>query len=180
MAIEAELDEDTRRVTLSHPELGSLAFSPDDEPQAFLDWIAPLHAQSPFQPARIVRARAQGMTDSGFPSVTICNLASHRAVEEAAGRPLSIHRWRGNIWIDGLAPWEEFDLVGREIRIGEATLAVRERTGRCKATHADPGTGARDIDMLGVLQGFGHTDFSVQAEVTGGGRITTGDPVRLT
>ena len=34
--------------------------------------------------------------------------------------------------------------------------------------------------MLGVLQGFGHTDFSVKAEVTRGGRITTGDLLRLT
>ncbi|ETX14947.1 molybdenum cofactor biosysynthesis protein [Roseivivax halodurans JCM 10272] len=180
MAIEAKLDEAGRRVTLTHPELGSLAFCPDDEAQAFLDWIAPLHEDSPFKPARIVTAGQQGMTDSAFPSLTICNLASHRAVEEAAGRPLSIHRWRGNIWVGGLAPWEEFEMIGREIRIGEAILAVRERTGRCKATHADPETGARDIDMLGLLQGFGHTDFSVQAEVTRGGRITAGDTVRLT
>ena len=135
MAIKAELDEATRRVTLTHPDLGRSTFLRTRSRRRFLDWIAPLHEESTFKPARIVRSEAQGMTDSSFPSLTLCNLASHRAVEEAAGRTLSIHRWRGNIWIDGLAAWEEFDLLGREIRIGEATLR-HPRTHR--ALQGDP------------------------------------------
>ena len=28
---------------------------------------------------------------------------------------LSIHRWRGNLWVDGWAPWAEFDWIGQDI-----------------------------------------------------------------
>ena len=117
------------------------------------------------------------MTDSDFPSVTLCNLSSHRAVEQRLGQPLSIHRWRGNVWIDGLAPWEEFDWIGRKVRVGETVLEVRERTDRCAATTANPETGRRDADTLGALESWGHQDFSVRAEVIEGGMVRPGDEV---
>ena len=97
---------------------------------------------------RLIRVPGVGLTDSTWPSVTLCNMASHRAVEQKPGRALSIHRWRGNIWFDGLAVWEEFDWIGREVRIGEAVLKVHERTERCLATTANPETGKRDADTL--------------------------------
>jgi hypothetical protein len=53
-----------------------------------------------------------------------------------------------NLWIDGLAPWEEFDLDRPEIMIGDVPPGVRERTERCKATTANPDTGKRDADTL--------------------------------
>ena len=40
---------------------------------------------------------------------------------------LAMERFRGNVWLDGLAPFAEFDLVGRDLRVGGATLRVRER-----------------------------------------------------
>jgi hypothetical protein len=98
-------------------------------------------------------------------------------VEQRIGRPLSIHRWRGNVWIDGLAPWEEFDWVGRELRAGDAVLRVRERAERCLATTANPETGRRDADTLGALESWGHRDFAVLAEVVRGGTLRRGDVV---
>jgi uncharacterized protein YcbX len=126
----------------------------------------------------VVRAQGPAFTDSDFPSVTLCNHASHRAVEQKAGVPLSIHRWRGNLWIDGLAPWEEFDWIDRDIRIGGALLRVRERTDRCLATQNNPETGRRDVPVLAVLDSWDHRDFSVRAEVIEGGPIAIGDEVR--
>ncbi|ETX30565.1 MOSC domain-containing protein [Roseivivax isoporae] len=179
MAISVRLDEAAETVTLSHPDRPDITLSPDRDGAAFLDWVRPLHGDSTWQPARIVRAQARGMTDSDFASLTLCNMSSHRAVEQRIGRPLSIHRWRGNVWLDGLAPWEEFDWIGREVQVGGAVFKVRERTGRCRATEANPDTGQRDTDMLATLGSWGHTDFSVMAEVVRGGRVTTGDTVRL-
>lgn len=167
------------RLVLSHPDRPDLDFDPAAEQAAFLDWVKPLMPEGRAAPVRLVKAQAQGMTDSSWPSVTLCNMSSHRAVSQKLGRDLSIHRWRGNIWLDGLAPWEEFDWIGREIRIGTATLKVRERTERCLATAANPETGRRDADTLGVLETWGHRDFSVKAEVTGGGTIRPGDEVEL-
>ena len=89
-----------------------------------------------------------------------------------------MERFRGNVWLDGLAPWQEFDLVGREVRVGGATLRVREIITRCKATTVDPDTGIEDADTLGALSaGWGHQDFGVYAEVVEGGRVAVGDRV---
>lgn len=177
MAITATLDEGFGRIALAHPDQEGLTFDPDTDSEAFIGWIKRLVPQDALQPSRLVRAQVQAFTDSDFPSVTLCNHASHRAVEQRVGRPLSHLRWRGNIWIDGLAPWEEFDWDGRELRIGQTVLRVRERTERCMSTHSNPETGRRDADVLGALRSWGHQDFSVRAEVLSGGPITLGDEV---
>jgi uncharacterized protein YcbX len=177
MAIRASLDETSGRITLSHHEADDLTFDPETDGADFIAWVKHLVPAEALQPARLVKARAQAFTDSDFPSVTLCNHASHRAVEQRVGKPLSHLRWRGNIWIDGLAPWEEFDWDDRDIRVGETILRVRERTDRCKSTHSNPETGQRDADILTALESWGHQDFSVRAEVIRGGEIKTGDEV---
>jgi uncharacterized protein YcbX len=172
------LDEDARRVSLRHDRLGSFAFSPDDPDEArqFFAWLAPLLPEDRAQPARIVVAGTRGMTDSDCPSVSIMNASSHRAVAEGHGRPLEPERWRGNIWLDGFAPWEEFDWIGKRVRIGDAVIEIRERIRRCLHTAANPVTGTRDVDTLGTLErGWGHTDFGVYGEVIAPGRVAVGD-----
>ena len=95
------------------------------------------------------------------------------------GHPLSIHRWRGNIWFDNVAAWEEFDWMGQHVQLGAAVFHIRERTDRCLATTANPETGLRDTDTLGALKQWGHVDFSVRAEVIRGGAVSVGDTVQV-
>lgn len=175
MAVTAVFDDASGTITLSHPDLPDLTARPESEGARIVDWLAPLVAEGRAAPARLVRAETRAMTDSDFPSVTLCNLSSHRAVEDRIGQKLSIHRWRGNLWLDGLAPWEEFDWIGRELRVGTARLRVVERTDRCRATTANPETGESDADTLGALDHWGHRDFSVRAEVLEPGEIALGD-----
>ena len=85
MAISSTLDEGTGRITLRHPDRPDLSFDPATEQAAFLDWVRPLMPADRAQSARLVRAQARGMTDAPFASVTLCNMASHRAVEERMG-----------------------------------------------------------------------------------------------
>ncbi len=177
MAVTARLNEASETVTLSHPDLPDLSILPDRDAEEFLAWVTPLMPADRAASARFVRVPGRGMTDSDFPSVTLCNLSSHRAVEQRVGQELSIHRWRGNIWIDGLGPWEEFEWIDQDIRIGAAVLRVRERTDRCLATTANPETGRRDADTLAALKSWGHQDFSVRAEVIEGGTVAIGDGV---
>ena len=177
MAISAEMDGDT--VTLRHPERPDLSFRPDEEGDVFLEWVKPLMPADRAASARIVRVPGRGMTDSDYPSISLCNLASHRAVEQKLGTDLSPLRWRGNIWLDGLPLWEEFDWPGREVQIGDAVFAIRERITRCLATTANPDTGLRDADTLGALSNWGHQDFGVYAEVVQGGTIRLEDKVQV-
>jgi uncharacterized protein YcbX len=178
MAIRARTDEAAGTVTLTHPDRDPITVNPDDPADAarLVAWVTPLSDPGRAQPAFVVRADGRGLTDSDFPSVSILNCASLAALGDRLGQPLAMERFRGNVWLDGLAPWEEFDLVGRDVRIGGATLRVRQRIERCNATTANPATGRVDADTLGGLRaGWGHQDFGVYAEVTGGGRIAVGD-----
>ena len=120
------------------------------------------------------------MTDTDFPSVSIFGLASNRDLSGRMGQDLSPNRWRGNLWIDGLPAWAEFDWVGRDVQIGGAIVHVQERIVRCRATSANPATGQIDADTLGAMQsGFGHQEFGVYARVVSGGMVATGDAVTL-
>lgn len=182
MAITSTLDEATGTVTLSHPDRGILTFRPDDETDLprFLAWVAPLNPANRAQPARIISAQ-RGMTDSDFPSVAILNRASLADLSARMGHDLSIHRWRGNLWLDGAEPWAEWDWIGRTIRIGSATLTIRERITRCSATTVEPDSGIPNADTLKALEShFGHQDFGLYATVTTGGTIATGDHWSLT
>ena len=181
MAISARLDEATGTVTLMHPHKSDLIFHPDDADDLgrFLAWVHDLNPSDRAQPVQIVKAGV-AMTDTDFPSVSIFGLASNLDLSSRMGQTLSPYRWRGNLWVDGLAPWAEFDWVGRDVQIGEAFLHVQERIVRCKATSANPSTGQIDADTLGALQGgFGHQEFGVYARVISGGVIALTDTVTV-
>jgi uncharacterized protein YcbX len=182
MAIACETDAAARRVSLHHPRAGRLDVAPDDPADAarLIDWITPLWPEGRPAPAFVATLPGQALTDWPDPFVSILNLASNRALGERLGQDLSIHRWRGNLWLDGLPPFGEFDLVGRTLRIGTAELSVRQAITRCKATSVNPATGVTDADTLGALrQGWGHEDFGVYAVVTAGGTIAVGQPAVL-
>lgn len=179
MAITAELDEATQEITLHHPDRPDLTFHPDDASEALVAWSAPLVPSGRAQPSHVMRLDKHGYPDSGYPSVSLANTASHKRVEQHLGRDLSIHRWRSNIWFDGAIPWAEFDWIGKDLAIGSAILRVKEPATRCMSTAANPETGQRDADTLGALEHFGHQEFSVLAEVIQDGTIALGDSVQV-
>ena len=179
MAVRARVAGDV--VHLSHPDRPDLPLHlVEGAAPALFDWLAPIYPANRRPPVALVRAPQEGMSDAPFASVSVLNLASLRALAQKAGRDLDPRRFRGNLWLDGLAPWEEFDLVGTRLRIGTAVLDVVEPITRCRATEANPETGRRDVPTLQVLEaGWGHTDFGVYARVTESGDIATGDPVQV-
>lgn len=180
MAIGAAWDEAAGVLALSHPDLGEISFDPDMEGERFLAWVAPISGEGKFRPRALVSAPGRGMTDSDFPSVSVKSLSSLRALSAHVGRELSIHRFRGNLWVEGWEPWAEEGLVGRRLRVGAAVLEVRERVGRCKATHANPDTGERDADMMAALLALrGETVFGLFAIVVEGGPVAVGDAVEV-
>ncbi|WP_435256551.1 MOSC domain-containing protein [Thioclava sp. FR2] len=180
MAIQARLDEAEETVTLTHPRAGEIKLSPDHDGQRLIDWLRPLWSTDRPAPARVGRVPGQPMSDTPSPFVALLNHSSNRALGQHLGQDLSIHRWRGNLWLDCMSPWEEFDLVGKSVRIGEAVLEVQERITRCKATTVNPKTGRADADTLGALeQHYGHQDFGVYALVTKSGNIAQGDEVTI-
>ncbi len=180
MAINATLDEQTGKLTLTHPDLPDMTFDPDQDAAQFLAWVRPLVPDDRALPDRILRLANRGFTDSEYPSVSLCNTASHTAVSAQAGADLSPLRWRGNVWFDGVTPWQEFDWIGNQITLGDATLIIREPIVRCLATAANPETGLRDVDTLGILNTtWDHQSFGIYAEVIKGGKVALGDDLTV-
>jgi uncharacterized protein len=116
-------------------------------------------------------------TDSRRGFVSLINLASVRELENVVGAPVDPLRFRGNIHIEGLAPWAEFDLVGQVLTAPSGLrLKVTKRIERCAATNVDPDTGIRDLEIPKILmKAYGHFDCGIYAEVLDGGTLQAGD-----
>ena len=79
-------------------------------------------------------------------------MASLNALEAALEtRSLDESRFRSNIVIDGLEPWEELELIGKKVSIGDLDFEVTGPVIRCLAVHANPVTGVRDEQILTTL-----------------------------
>ncbi len=123
-------------------------------------------------------AEHEALTDQPQPLVSLINLASVRDIERVTNCPLDPLRFRGNIYFECDTPWLENNWLDQTLQIGEAHLKVVAPTGRCVATHVNPDTAERDVNILKALQsGFGHTNCGIFAEVTQGGHIQTGDEI---
>ena len=94
-------------------------------------------------------------------------------------------RFRSNIVIEGCVPWAELDWGGRRLQFGDGgvTMKVLKPVKRCLATHANPETGDRDLDVLNTLTrviGQEVPQFAVSmTTVSGGGTVRVGDAVTL-
>lgn len=130
---------------------------------------------------RFVEAPGHSFSDVAKKVVSIIGLSSLHALEKATGSSLDPLRFRANVYVSGAAPWAEFDLLGREILLGQTRLRVIKRIVRCPATEVNPASGERDAEPPRWLrQHFGHADLGVYAEVLEGGRISVGDALEVT
>ena len=129
---------------------------------------------------RIVMAENHTFSDVPAKCVHIVNLATVRDVERTLERAVDPIRFRANIYIDGAAPWEEFDWLDKTLSIGGAAVQVFTRTERCAATNVDPTTGARDMRLPeAIRKQWGHSDFGLYARVVAGGTVAAGDRISV-
>jgi MOSC domain-containing protein len=126
---------------------------------------------------KVLHAPGFSFSDVAAKVVSIINLATVAAVENAVGVPVHPLRFRGNLYVSGWPAWGEFDLLGREITVGKsARLKIVKRIVRCAATNVDPDTGIRDLSIPQTLmRSFGHADCGVYGEVAEAGDIAVGD-----
>ena len=144
-------------------------------------WLTDLLGDDINGPLRVVEGPgAYRFMDSRSGYVSIVSLASVRDLEAKLGVPVDPLRFRANLYVEGWPAWAENDWTGRTLRLGEATAEVLKPIVRCAATHVDPATGARDIELVQALfDHYGHRDCGIYLNVTQGGRVTQGDGVRL-
>jgi uncharacterized protein YcbX len=131
-------------------------------------------------PPKILQGDNHSFSDVAAKVVSIINLASVAAVENAVGAPVDPLRFRGNLHVEGWPAWREFDLLGQTLAIGDVRLKIVKRIVRCAATNVEPRTGIRDLEIPKTLmQAFGHMDCGVYAEVIAGGTVASGDAIAM-
>src|SRR5262245_27662364 len=69
---------------------------------------------------KLLHAPGHSFSDVARKVVSIINLASVAALENAVGAPVNPLRYRGNVYVTGWPAWREFDLVGKEIAIADS------------------------------------------------------------
>jgi uncharacterized protein len=129
---------------------------------------------------KIVSAPGLAFTDKPEKLVSLINLASAKDIERVTRAPIDPQRFRGNLILEGLPAWAEFDWMDRELAIGPVRLKVVSRITRCAAVNVNPATGERDLNIpKALITGFGHADCGIYAEVLVGGRIAEGDTLTV-
>ena len=122
--------------------------------------------------------------DSNLGRVTLHSRESLASAGLALGDThLDEARFRHNIVIDGVAAWEEQAWVGHAVRVGDVVFESTKATVRCLATHANPQTGARDLQVMQTLvKAFAQQEpvFGIGMLSATGGDIRIGDEVSVT
>lgn len=118
------------------------------------------------------------------PSASPLRLVSRptlRLAERTYGAPLESIRVRANLVVDlpeGKA-FEEDGWVGKELRIGDAHLAITGPASDCFVADFRPEIGRGDPDMLRAFVQIRGGRLGVEARVLGGFRVRVGDAVIL-
>lgn len=121
-------------------------------------------------------SRKEGAASDKY--VSLIGMESIRALEQHLGSPVDPIRFRGNLYVEGTEPWEEFDWVGKTILVGTAQLRVLSPITRCAATQVNPATAERDLNVPKALkQAFDHIHMGIYGEVIDGGDVSVGDRV---
>jgi uncharacterized protein len=138
------------------------------------------------EPRLLTAPQTYRFTDSRSGFVSIINLASIADLEQRIGAPVDPLRFRGNIMVEGLAPWAEFDLVPGQELAGASGLRLQviKRIDRCAATNVDPQTGIRDMQIpKALVAAYGHFDCGIYCRITASGTLSEGEslePLPLT
>ena len=152
-----------------------LARHEDYDPVAF-----PLKVLSAPDPA-VVHSHFR-FTDSAKGFVSFLNLNSLRDLGQRIGRDLDPLRLRANIWVEDQVAFEDHNWVGKHIRLGEEgpEFEVLKPIVRCVATHVNPQTAERDVDLCSALwENYGHRDCGIYAKIVKGGAVRPGDILHL-
>jgi uncharacterized protein YcbX len=149
--------------------------------EAFAAWLTDLLGEAARGPLKVVQAPGHRFTDHPQGHVSVLNLASVRDLADRIGRPVDPLRFRANLHVEGWPAWiEETLAAGTELTLGGAHARLFSPITRCVATHVDPVTAERDMEVVRALHDhYGHLHCGIYVFVTAGGTVAEGDAATI-
>ncbi|MDB9799671.1 MOSC domain-containing protein [Candidatus Pelagibacter sp.] len=113
-------------------------------------------------------------------SVSLINIQSINDFQKKINEKVEISRFRGNICIDEIKPWEERDWIGKTIKINNISFKVEKNIPRCVAINLKPSTDDNSLNLLQSLKKtYNHFEMGIYLTALDDGEINLGDKVEI-
>jgi len=113
-------------------------------------------------------------------SVSLINTESVNDFQKKTNEKVEISRFRGNICIDGIKPWEEREWIGKTIKINDISFKVEKNIPRCVAINLKPTTDDNSLNLLQSLKkNYNHFEMGIYLTAIDDGKINLGDKVEI-
>ena len=113
-------------------------------------------------------------------SISLLNNKSIKDFKDKTNQEIEDQRFRGNIYVDGIEPWEERGWIGKIIKINNISFKVEKNIPRCVAINLKPNSDDNSINLLQSLKKtYNHFDMGVYLTALEDGPINIGDNISL-
>jgi len=113
-------------------------------------------------------------------SVSLINIQSINDFQKKINKKVEISRFRGNICIDGVKPWEEQEWVGKIVKINNVSFKVEKKIPRCVAINLKPQTDDNSLNLLQALKKtYNHFDMGIYLTALDDGKVEVGNQIEI-
>ena len=113
-------------------------------------------------------------------SVSLLNIESINDFQKKINKKVEISRFRGNICVDGVKPWEEQEWVGKTIKINNVSFKVEKKIPRCVAINLKPQTDDNSLNLLQALKKtYNHFNMGIYLTALDDGKIEVGNQIEI-
>jgi len=113
-------------------------------------------------------------------SVSLLNIQSINDFQQKIDKKIEISRFRGNICIDGIKPWEEREWIGKIIKINNVSFKVEKNIPRCVAINLKPTTDDNSLNLLQSLKKtYDHFEMGIYLTAIDDGEINLSDKLEF-
>ena len=113
-------------------------------------------------------------------TISLINLNSIKDFNQKINKEIEFERFRGNIYVKDLQPFEERNWINKTIKINEAEFKVLKHIPRCSATNLKINSNQTDINLPNELKKvYGHMDMGIYLYPLNNGKISVKDEINV-
>jgi len=176
--LKCQFNSDTNEISIHHKDsaLGVFNLSEQSDKLKLEHAIIEYLDDKNLNEINLVSAPDHHFSDIPNAAVSLINLASVKDLAKTMDSAIDPLRFRGNIHVEGIEPWQELSWAGKSIwGNGEKLFDIFENIGRCLATHVNLNTGERDLAIKNqLLKTYNHSQCGVYFIATSDNKISTG------